>query len=1277
MKKTKQFISILLALIMIISIIPMSSISASAEDIPTSGTCGDNLTWEYDEESGVMYISGTGTMYDYYMNRPWEDFADEVYFVNIGDEVTTISNYAFYGFSSLNSIVLGESITTIGVGAFESSALISVTIPVSVVSIGIGAFWDNSYLTDIYYCGTEEQWNAITIGSDNEPLYFAQIHFQEETVNPSGTCGENANWEFDPETGTLTVSGTGAMQDYYTSDSPWKSYKNSIKAIIIEEGITKIGQYAFEDCGNCANLKLPDSLTETALGAFMSCWFSDIEWGNGLKTIGPRTFQSCSFANNDLVIPNGVTTMGNNAFSYCNIRSVRIPDSLTVIPEEAFRGCSFLEKVFFPDTLVEIEENAFLDLYLFTDVYYAGSAQHRSETLTIDYGFDFMGNYDLQTATWHYDCTAEHTHNYIGENITPPTCCENGFTEYICSVCGDFYFADEVVFVESETDPYEGHTIRRLSAKEPTITEPGYTEKVYCLNCDKVFADRVEIPATGTTANGTCGENVIWGYNEDTGMLTISGTGAMENYTYNNRPWEKYADEVSSVVIGDNVTTIADYAFFNFLSLNSIVIGNSVTTIGNSAFESADLFSVTIPVSVVSIGYAAFWGNTHLTDVYYDGSEEQWNAITMGQMNESLLDAMIHIKGPVVNPTGSCGENVTWEFNKYTHILTISGTGAMSNFSAFDRPFVEYRESIKKVVICDGVTTIGSEAFINCYYLKSITIPNSVTSIGNMAFQCCYSLTDLKIPDSVTTIGYSAFLSCASLTSVKIPNGVTSIRDSVFNSCDSLKSVTIPDSVTKIGSSAFCQCYSLTDVAIPENVTAIDNYAFERCKKLTKIIIPESVTTIGNEAFSGCVSLTSITIPDSVTTMGDYVLLGCDSLTNIEVSEDNIVYSSTDGVLFNKDKTTLIQYPIGNDRTSYTVPDSVISIANYAFFDGDSLTNITIPASVTTIGYNTFGNCDSLADVYYYGTEEQWNNISISNSNELLLNATIHYNYVPPFTGIKGDYFYKDGVMQKAYQLVEFEGNYYFINDSHKLAKNKRIYLSQKFVEGTPLAVGYYDFDADGKLLLKNGPIGDYFYKGGVMQRAYQLVEFEGNYYFINDGNKIAKNTRIYLSQIFVEGTDLKVGYYDFDADGKLLLKNGPEGDYFYKDGIRLNAYQLVEYNGDYYFINDAHKLAKNKRIYLSQGFVEGTDLKVGYYDFDAEGKLVLKNGPIGDYFYKDGVMQKAYQLVEYEGNYYFINDSHKLAKNKRIYLSQVFVEGTDLKVGYYEFDADGKMIVE
>ena len=232
------------------------------------------------------------------------------------------------------------------------------------------------------------------------------------------------------------------------------------------------------------------------------------------------------------------------------------------------------------------------------------------------------------------------------------------------------------------------------------------------------------------------------------------------------------------------------------------------------------------------------------------------------------------------------------------------------------------------------------------------------------------------------------------------------------------------------------------------------------------------------------------------------------------------------------------------------------------------------------------------------------------------------------------------------------------------------------------LPVGVYEFDENGKMLnvpeLKNGPQDDgYFYIDGVKQLAYQLVEFEGDYYFINDYNKYAVNKTIYLTDKFLTNTEFQAGEFIFGADGKLVIKNGPDADgYFYLNGVKQLAYQLVEFEGDYYFINDYNKYAVNKTIYLTDKFLTNTEFQAGEFIFGADGKLVIKNGPDADgYFYLNGVKQLAYQLVEFEGDYYFISDYNKYAVNKQFYLKDEFLEGTSLKRWYYEFGPDGKMI--
>ena len=300
----------------------------------------------------------------------------------------------------------------------------------------------------------------------------------------------------------------------------------------------------------------------------------------------------------------------------------------------------------------------------------------------------------------------------------------------------------------------------------------------------------------------------------------------------------------------------------------------------------------------------------------------------------SLLLVIIMIFGtlPVVSlaadvvDSGTYGDNLTWTLDS-EGLLTISGSGEMWDDYL---PWSDYEDSIKTVQINNGVTSIGDFAFYYCSSLTNITIPDSVTSIGDDAFCSCSGLTSITIPDSVTSIGYYAFAYCSSLTNITIPDSVTSISDDAFCSCSGLTSITIPDSVTSIGYSAF-----------------------ENCSSLTSITIPDSVTSIGNYAFYNCSRLTSITIPDSVTSIGDWAFYGCSSLTSITMDVNNLYYSSDNyGALFNKDKTTLIQYPAGNTRTFYAIPNSVTSIGNSAFEDCSNLTSITIPDSVIRSSYS-------------------------------------------------------------------------------------------------------------------------------------------------------------------------------------------------------------------------------------------------------------------------------------------------------------------------------------
>ncbi len=460
--------------------------------------------------------------------------------------------------------------------------------------------------------------------------------------------------------------------------------------------------------------------------------------------------------------------------------------------------------------------------------------------------------------------------------------------------------------------------------------------------------------------------------------------------------------------VPSEVTKIGDGAFSGS-SLKSVIIPDGVTIVGAYAFNMCNILeSVTIPDSVVSIGDSAFcFDDGHVPEaIYYSGSEEQWNEIYIYDGNEALEETTIHYEWKELLTTG------VLTYTKHGDHVIIRGCDESATeveipaeidgvpVTSIDKEAFKGCTDLTSVTIPDSVTSIGKSAFSGCYNLTSITIPDGVTSIEDYAFSGCSALSSITIPDSVTSIGKAAFEFCSGLTSITIPDSVTSIGERAFMECSGLTSITIPDGVTSIGERTFMECFGLTSVTIPEGVTTIGNWAFADCTDLTSVTIPDSVTSIGVGAFAGCSGLTSITIPDSVTSIGAVAFM---DLEAVIVSEGNECYKDIDGVLFTKDGASIIAFPNGKKCDTYTIPDSVTSIGDYAFWCCSGLTSITIPGSVTSIGDCAFDSCEGLTDVYYVGSEKDWKAIVNGEDNEPLLNAAIHYNYVPESVASPGN----------------------------------------------------------------------------------------------------------------------------------------------------------------------------------------------------------------------------------------------------------------------------------
>ena len=432
----------------------------------------------------------------------------------------------------------------------------------------------------------------------------------------------------------------------------------------------------------------------------------------------------------------------------------------------------------------------------------------------------------------------------------------------------------------------------------------------------------------------------ITGYNGGAETVVIPDTIDGKSVTSIGRRAFEGCTNLKSITIPNSVTEMGRRAFSGCSSLTGIAIPDSVTEIGKYAFDGCkSLTSITIPDGVTSIGDGAFYNCSSLTEIKVASENSNYVSVNGVLYNKDKTTIICY-------PAGKKGNNY-----KIPDGVTKVGSSAFIGCS-----------SLTSITIPNSVTEIGYSVFEGCTNLKSITIPNGVTSIGDSAFEDCTSLKSITIPNGVTSIGDSAFEGCTSLTSITIPNSVTSIGSGAFIGCSSLTSITIPDSVTCIGDSAFNGCTSLTSITIPDSVTSIGESAFSGCSSLASITIPDSVMSIGNDAFRECSSLTSITIPYSVTSIGDYAFLGCSRLTAIDVNTDNKDYTSVNGVLFYNDKT-IICYPAGKKGNNYKIPDGVTSICRYAFSGCTSLTSITIPDSVTEIGGSAFENCSSLTSI--------------------------------------------------------------------------------------------------------------------------------------------------------------------------------------------------------------------------------------------------------------------------------------------------------------------------
>ena len=932
--------------------------------------------------------------------------------ITIGRSVSNIKRTAFYNCSNLTTIYIKSS-TPASVGNRQSFPDYSATLYVpcgTIESYSTADGWSNfsdirehfPYTIDVASANSQQgtasitqqpncnDGNAIITATSTDGYVFAQWN-DGNTDNPrtltvtqdtvftaqfelarcliaSGTCGadgDNLTWTLSCDS-LLTISGSGAMEDYSSTGAPWYGdYRSKIKTLVIDDGVTSIGDYAFEGCSGLTSVTIGNSISDIGMDAFYDCngltavyYTGDIAQWCGISFVSyysnPLAYAHKLYINNELltslVIPEIITEIKDYAFNNAScLTSVTIPYSVTSIGSTAFYGCSGLTSVSIPNSVTSIGGSAFKNCSGLTSV-------------TIGSGVTNIG------ADAFYGCSGLSSVYYKGDvagwfEITFDSGTANPL--YFSVTANPLYFAHNL-YVNNElvTDlviPQNVTTIKNCAFYNATcltsITIPNSVTSIgewAFRNCSELTS--VNFNATNCTTMGSSDRSVF------SGCASLSTLNIGENVTNIPNNAFQNCNGLTSVTIPNSVTSIGNSAFFgcsglttvNFnatnctsmglsvwsgcSSLSTLNIGENVTNIPKYAFQNCNgLTSVTIPNSVTSIGSDAFNGCTGLTTV------------TIGNSVTSIGGGAFY----------SCSGLTTVNFN---------ATNCTSMYSVWSGC-----SSLSTLNIGENVINIPDYAFYGCSLLTSLIIPNSVTNIGIYAFSFCVGLTSVTIPNSVTSIGDHAFRYCSGLTTVNFnaTNCTTMGISSVWSGCSSLSTLNIGENVTNIPAYAFSGCNGLTGaLTIPNSVTSIGDRAFYNCSGLTTVNFnATNCTTMGSSVWSGCSSLSTLNIGENVTNIPANAFSGCSGLSGT-LTVPNSVASIGNSAFYNC-----------SGLTSVTIPNSVTSIGNYAFQNCSGLTTITIPDSVASIGSYAFSGCSGLEDVRYNARNAQGGTSSSFPSN--------------------------------------------------------------------------------------------------------------------------------------------------------------------------------------------------------------------------------------------------------------------------------------------------------
>ena len=890
----KRKLKIMLALAILAAAVCCGAALAAA---PTSGQCGDDVYWSYDDGAGVLTISGTGPMWNYdnsnYFDIGWylyrygssiviEDgvtaIGDWVFFdakatsVTIPDSVTAIGEAAFYNCRNLSDVTIPESVTSIGSFAFlECESLTSITIPDSVTSIGIYAFSGCTGLKSVDVLNASAEFGEGVFHACFDDLVIYGL-----AGSTAQTYAEACGIPFRPLPLGDALSGSG------TAGDPWKISSTADwnhVALALKEGTDTSGNY-FRLTANIS--------VSTVIGTEANPFHGHVDGAGHTLTVsltateserGPFAFVSnASFEHIRVAgtITASVHDAGGLVGSATNCSVTDCASNIHIIASGTNGHAGFVGAIIGEDS-VSIDGSVFTGRIDGNSASYCAGLAGRGGGFADNsiYNGTILGDSNNNTflrmrdrAENCYYLNAEGIHRIKGQQAWAVTADEGvsidfgeGKTYSVSNIIaypvglsynGTFYAGHEetVKFCLSAT-PTDGFAAF-FTANAGTLTEADGVWSLVMPNMDVVISAFYE------PLSGSCGDSLTWTFDQADGTLTINGSGTMYDYTTVQAGWSVYLDHIKAVVIEDGVTSIGKSAFQNCRSLTGVTLPDSVTSIGASAFRRcSSLTGATIPAGVTSFG----------ANVFADCAS---GFILYGQ-SDSVAEAYANYYGiPFEAPvlTGTCGDNVVWTLDPAVGMLTISGSGAMADFSSAGYPgWYAHHDRITTVTIEDGVTQIGAYAFIDLSEMKTVHIPGSVSAIGRLAFYGCSGISDVVFHDGLTSIGNNAFSNCSGLTGIVIPDSVACIGYQAFQGCTSLVSAKILNPDVTIGTRAFANCAASLVIIGFQNSTS---HSFANRYDIPFVSIPaptfflpSGLVFIEGDAFSG-IAAVSVYIPDTV-----------------------------------------------------------------------------------------------------------------------------------------------------------------------------------------------------------------------------------------------------------------------------------------------------------------------------------------------------------------------------------------------------------------------------